>query len=376
MLDRVPTKPGRVLITPEDGSAAFYATMTRADEPTQEGNPLNKITLLRDATAALFDFDAQAVPDDIFRFLGKYNQHWWSVLHGEASIGYLEKLTEIDDDIVINDVGVSRTIQYSKEISIDQSNGSATLVGPVDLELDPGKTEAAAKAAANTLAALAPVYITNTYENSTQIYYIPEGATIGSYASSSFTIRYYNDDGKYGMCLNGGANNSACSVGYLIQNIPAGEVTYEYSADRNAYPDGGTVDGLTYKYLGIPFDNAVNTSKFKAWSYTGTGLYGADNPCILTFDFAPKLILLISISGASEFKPGTEYWTASIYMDLVTESYVKGVGFCDNRNNESYPSYLYGKKSSDGRVVSWYNTNKAVGQCNSSGVTYYGIAIG
>ena len=38
--DRVPQKPGRVKITPEDGTA-FYATMERADEPIQDGTPLN-----------------------------------------------------------------------------------------------------------------------------------------------------------------------------------------------------------------------------------------------------------------------------------------------------------------------------------------------
>ena len=38
--DRVPQKPGRVKITPENGPA-FYATLERADEPVQEGTPLN-----------------------------------------------------------------------------------------------------------------------------------------------------------------------------------------------------------------------------------------------------------------------------------------------------------------------------------------------
>ncbi len=50
MKDRIPTKPGRVLLTPEDGSTPFYATITRADEPTQEGTPLNKANLLSDET--------------------------------------------------------------------------------------------------------------------------------------------------------------------------------------------------------------------------------------------------------------------------------------------------------------------------------------
>lgn len=69
MQDRTPTKPNRVLIRPEDGSPAFYATMTRADEPTQPGDPLNKTTFLKDATAALFGLDETAVPDDVFQLI-------------------------------------------------------------------------------------------------------------------------------------------------------------------------------------------------------------------------------------------------------------------------------------------------------------------
>ena len=38
--DRVPQKPGRVKITPENGTS-YYATMERADEPIQDGTPLN-----------------------------------------------------------------------------------------------------------------------------------------------------------------------------------------------------------------------------------------------------------------------------------------------------------------------------------------------
>ena len=65
MKNRVPANPGRVLITPEDGSAAFYATLMRADNPTEEGDPLSKETLLKDATAALYGLDATAVPDEV-----------------------------------------------------------------------------------------------------------------------------------------------------------------------------------------------------------------------------------------------------------------------------------------------------------------------
>ena len=63
MQDRVPVNPGRVLITPESGSP-YYATLTRADNPTQEGTPLNKANLLKDTTAALLGGNNSMVPDE------------------------------------------------------------------------------------------------------------------------------------------------------------------------------------------------------------------------------------------------------------------------------------------------------------------------
>lgn len=41
--DRIPTKPNRILITPENGEKPFYATWQRADEPIEEGTPVNKV---------------------------------------------------------------------------------------------------------------------------------------------------------------------------------------------------------------------------------------------------------------------------------------------------------------------------------------------
>lgn len=72
MKDRLPKYPGRVRIVPEDGSAAFYAVMTRADEPTEEGTALSKKNLLQDATAALFDLDENATLNDVFVWIAEY----------------------------------------------------------------------------------------------------------------------------------------------------------------------------------------------------------------------------------------------------------------------------------------------------------------
>ena len=65
MQDRVPLYPGRVELAPVAGQENTY-DMVRADAPTQEGTPLSKATFLKDATASLFGFGNDAVPDDVF----------------------------------------------------------------------------------------------------------------------------------------------------------------------------------------------------------------------------------------------------------------------------------------------------------------------
>ena len=56
MKDRVPTYPGRVKLMPVEGQENTY-DMTRADQPTQAGTPLNKATLLKDETAEKLGLD-------------------------------------------------------------------------------------------------------------------------------------------------------------------------------------------------------------------------------------------------------------------------------------------------------------------------------
>ena len=75
MENRQPTYPGRVKLTPVPGSSDLY-DMERADQPTVEGTPLNKETLLQDATCAILDIPDTSVPNDAFVKLalgiGKY----------------------------------------------------------------------------------------------------------------------------------------------------------------------------------------------------------------------------------------------------------------------------------------------------------------
>lgn len=70
MVDRQPTNPGRVRLEPVSGQPNIF-DMTMADGATEQGTPLNKSTLLKDATAALYGL-TNAVPDDVLALLGNY----------------------------------------------------------------------------------------------------------------------------------------------------------------------------------------------------------------------------------------------------------------------------------------------------------------
>lgn len=85
MQDRVPLYPGRVKLVPVAGQKNTY-DMTRADQPTQEGDPLNKATLWSDVTAALFGLGVDSVPDDGFAYLGSTRSIGGNVEHRLASV--------------------------------------------------------------------------------------------------------------------------------------------------------------------------------------------------------------------------------------------------------------------------------------------------
>lgn len=79
MQDRVPLYPGRVKLTPVAGQENTY-DMVRADQPSQEGTPLNKDSLLKDTTAELFGLGADAVPDDVLQRISSLLSNGESVL--------------------------------------------------------------------------------------------------------------------------------------------------------------------------------------------------------------------------------------------------------------------------------------------------------
>lgn len=354
MQDRIPLYPGRVKMTPVAGQTNTF-DMVRADDPTQEGTPLNKATLLKDATAALYGLGPDAVPDDVLAWIGAYNTYWW---RRRTPVGarYVEVQSDITNAIALFSPNVETSqVIYSKQLTIDQNNGTAALGAALTLPKTSGQELAEA------IVANAPLYVSV----SGTIYCIPDGATAGVGSNPSFntsTIMYYTSSKKDYVYINGSGSPLGKTVTTERKQIPAGDWQYLHSSNRNAYPDSGTQDGYEYEYLGIPFDNVVTAPRIETGSYVGTGTYGASNPNTLTFGFVPKVWGWFGYKSANgpTFFPSVELFLwgeGTIYVGVGTGS-----------PDSCFTTY---QNSS----VSWY-ANKVQVQANQSGYTYYYIAIG
>ena len=113
-------------------------------------------------------------------------------------------------------------------------------------------------------------------------------------------------------------------------------------------------------------------------SYVGTGTFGADHPCSLTFDFVPQIVGIIAFtnSGLIVNNTGASYLAADDYILLtnyLTTKPESGAGFGPGRN--SNPSN-WGYKSNDGKTIFWFTQSTYEDQFNYSGCTYYYFAIG
>lgn len=68
MQDRVPRYAGRLRLVSQSGQ---YYTFERADDPSVEGTPINKNTLLKDSTAAAHGLGTSATVDDVLAMIAE-----------------------------------------------------------------------------------------------------------------------------------------------------------------------------------------------------------------------------------------------------------------------------------------------------------------
>lgn len=156
----------------------------------------------------------------------------------------------------------------------------------------------------------------------------------------------------------------------------------------NTYPTGFYLDkyqpvtgyaaipaGTTIEYLGKLGDKA----RVQVVSYVGTGTYGESNPCSLTFDFPPKIVIFIDYVHTSGTSRGNHYVNnySNIYYEMtrmttekLTDDYTQNNGF------GGYSSQLYGKKANGGKTIIWYAQSDSDYQGNSAGFIYTYLGIG
>lgn len=332
MQDRVPLYPGRVMLTPVPGQENTF-DMVRADSPTQEGTQLNKANLLKDATAALFGFGADAVPDEALAFLGKYAQHWWrrrtltfSEKLGDGELFYLSYSPDYSGKSTMH------TIYYSDSITIDDS-GNVSLAEPIL------SVEANYDSYSTALAAVRGKYVKNNAnpKKSPETIYKIDSAATTIYENSSAYYRYIPSG--YSRIVSSQVNQ-------------AGDWENYQSNDRNAYPDSGFSDFYENYYLGVPLDNAASSARIETGSYVGTGSYGKTNKNEILFDRIPVIVIVSSTDNNNSY---SFTWIEGVSASATTTS-----------------KQVYSRELNK---FIWYSTNNAQSQLNAADAAYFYVAV-
>lgn len=420
MQDRVPLYPGRVTLTPVSGQANTY-DLTRADQPTQEGTPLNKASLLKDATAALFGKTNAAVPDDILSLLSKSMMAQVTGKYTKTTIGTIA----VGKTITLNVSGTPKefiVVHQGKPSSLydDSCNGTWLL--------------------------MKDIYENRAWHSSKSNSY--KASTIHSYLNSTFLnlfdsnikdaikqvkIPYVNGTG--GSAVASGANGLSAKI-FLLSGYEVGWTT----SDNSYLPvDGAKLDYFTassggnskrianfngsasYWFLRSPYTTRTDI----VWGVGYDGVHNTDAPSN-SKGIRPALILpstfVIYTDSSGNIYTEQEYETKitdvlgnliSIPADqikdgvkIATGSYT-GTGTYGSSNPNSLTfdfepklvvvratggdgghSWIigcnHGKGGNDAWItitwnsntVAWYHNSSADYQLNASGTKYYYLAIG
>ena len=330
-------------MTPVAGQPNTY-DMTRADEPTQIGDPLNKVNLLQDAVAQMFGLFNTSVPNDVFNFLGKFNLHWW------MANGYIAPYYTLGEsyEAKVGRGGTAYTysIQYSDSISVNDS-GDVSLDNPTSIEIE---TDFSGQHADKFNQIPTGFFVTSPDFRNGSTVYQKSGDAYETYVSKVWYTY---------LPLTSVVGHPA---------ILSGE-SYVYSTERDAYPDDGNVGETYYKYVGVPYENFTHMPvKIEVGSYVGTGTYGQSNPNTLTFPFEPKFIVILRGSGSQSpsYNAGDPKNTP-----LFMTRGINGV----TQTGPTAAYWGYNSAEWDGNNVKWYS-NTASTQKNLNDSTYYYVAIG
>ena len=123
-----------------------------------------------------------------------------------------------------------------------------------------------------------------------------------------------------------------------------------------------TYDGTNWVYNG--YDGFL---RMASTGYTGTGTYGQNDPCSMTFDFTPLLMIVCSPTyGLRPYGSTGAAWQDSfLWVKNQTQTLVNGT--------TASATVVFAQ---NGKAISWYGLGSAAVQLNENGVAYNVFAIG
>ena len=130
----------------------------------------------------------------------------------------------------------------------------------------------------------------------------------------------------------------------------------------NADPTSA-LQAVTKRYV----DN--NFAKIQTGSYTGTGTYGQSNPCSLTFNFTPKVVMIVptEVYDLGSVDTVGTLWGAGIAINGQTKGFF---AISDFSGGKTYCTISW-----SGAKIFWHSTNDTY-QLNRSDKKYYWVAFG
>lgn len=318
------------------------------DSVSEPGTEINK-ALLQPMADALERIDAAAVP---------YVLYWWRRRPMSASYyevqsdGYdAGSYSKVTFDYRYSYISIfthehsSATLQYSKTVTINQSNGAVSLSSPTTVTVtESSYTEDELQSL------LAGKYVKGLYPATNTIFYIPSASYVvrrnwvsASDDSSSYYIGYEdsNDPGR----------SPLTKVMYVssAKSESIGNWTYVSSDDSEAYPHSGTLNGTEYEYFGTIKDaalGAMNPPGIKIKNFTSANfsgdLYTVSIPydrfafCVMPSSDSSKTTYIFGIADKNTLKMFaiSSAWNSGDYSydwfsktDIVLRQYASSVSF-------------------------------------------------
>ena len=318
------------------------------DSVTEPGTEINK-SLLQPMADALERIDADFVP---------YTLYWWRRRPMSASYyevqsdGYAAgSYSKATFDYVYKYISIftgeysSATLQYSKTVTINQSNGAVSLTNPTTVTVTKsGYTNDKLQSL------LAGKYVKGLYPSTDKIFYIPSASYVvtrnwesASDGSTSYYIGYEdsNDPGR----------SPLTKVMYVssAKSESIGNWTYVSSDDSETYPHSGTSNGTEYEYLGTVKDSALDAMNppgmiIKSFTYANfsNNLYTVSIPydrfafCVMPSSDSSQTTYIFGIADKNTLKMFaiSSAWNSGNYSydwfsktDIVLRQYASPVSF-------------------------------------------------